>query len=131
VAVRRSGTRLFAPELYRSQGELLLQQAAENTRPPSAPPERAKEDEGDAAAPRSLPSLSEAEPCFQRALDVARRQEAKSLELRAAMSLGRLWQQQGKRAEAYALLAPVYSWFTEGFDTADLQEANALLDELS
>jgi predicted ATPase/class 3 adenylate cyclase len=131
VAVRRSGTRLFAPELYRSQGELLLQQAAENTRPPSAPPERAKEDEGDAAAPRSLPSLSEAEPCFQRALDVARRQEAKSLELRAAMSLGRLWQQQGKRAEAHALLAPVYSWFTEGFDTADLQEANALLDELS
>jgi class 3 adenylate cyclase/predicted ATPase len=74
---------------------------------------------------------AEAEACFQRALDVARRQEAKSLELRAAMSLSRLWQQQGKRAEARALLAPIYGWFTEGSDTADLQEARALLDALS
>ena len=73
---------------------------------------------------------AEAEPWLQRALDVACRQEAKSLELRAAMSLGRLWQQQGKRAEAYKLLAPIYGWFTEGFDTADLQDAKALLDEL-
>ena len=73
---------------------------------------------------------AEAETWLQRALDVARRQEAKSLELRAAMSLSRLWQQQGKRVEAYELLAPVYSWFTEGFDTADLQEARALLEEL-
>jgi predicted ATPase len=73
---------------------------------------------------------AEAEAWLQRALDVARRQEAKALELRAARSLSRLWQQQGKRAEAYELLAPVYSWFTEGFDTADLQEAQALLDEL-
>jgi predicted ATPase len=73
---------------------------------------------------------AEAETWLQRALDVARRQEARSLELRAAMSLSRLWQQQGKRAEAYALLAPLYGWFTEGFDTADLQEAKALLDEL-
>ena len=62
---------------------------------------------------------------------VARRQQAKSLELRAAMSLARLWQQQGKRAEARDLLAPVYGWFTEGFDTADLQEAKTLLEELS
>ena len=61
---------------------------------------------------------------------MARRQQAKSLELRAAISLARLWQQQGKRAEAHALLAPVYGWFTEGFDTADLQEARALLEEL-
>jgi predicted ATPase len=61
---------------------------------------------------------------------VARRQQAKSLELRAAMSLARFWQQQGKRAEAQALLAPVYGWFTEGFDTADLQEARSLLDIL-
>jgi predicted ATPase len=68
---------------------------------------------------------------LQRALDVARRQEAKSLELRAAMSLSRLWQQQGKRDEARELLAPIYTWFTEGFDTADLQEAKALLAELS
>jgi class 3 adenylate cyclase/predicted ATPase len=74
---------------------------------------------------------AEAEACFQRALDVARRQEAKSLELRAAMSLSRLWQQQGKRLEARELLAPVYGWFTEGFDTADLQEAKALLEALA
>ena len=60
-----------------------------------------------------------------------RRQEAKSLELRAAMSLVHLWQQQGKQAEAHALLAPIYGWFTEGFDTADLQEAKAFLDALS
>ena len=73
---------------------------------------------------------AEAETWLQRALDVARRQEAKSLELRAAMSLARLWQQQGKQAEARALLAPIYGWFTEGFDTADLQEAKALLDIL-
>ena len=73
---------------------------------------------------------AEAEAWLQRALDVARRQEAKSLELRAAMSLSRLWQQQGKRAEAHELLAPIYGWFTEGFDTADLQEAKALLEEL-
>jgi predicted ATPase len=75
-------------------------------------------------------SQVEAEAWLQRALDVARGQEAKSLELRAAMSLSRLWQQQGKRDEARELLAPVYGWFTEGFDTADLQEAKALLDEL-
>jgi class 3 adenylate cyclase/predicted ATPase len=74
---------------------------------------------------------AEAEAWLQRALDVARRQEAKSLELRAAMSLSRLWQQQGKQAEARELLAPIYNWFTEGFDTADLQEAKALLDELT
>jgi len=75
-------------------------------------------------------SQAEAEGWLQRALDVARRQEAKSLELRAAMSLSRLWQQQDKQAEARALLAPIYGWFTEGFDTADLQEAKALLEEL-
>jgi predicted ATPase len=74
---------------------------------------------------------TEAETYFHQALDVARRQEAKSLELRAAMSLSRLWQQQDKRAEARSLLAPVYSWFTEGFDTADLQEAKALLEGLA
>ncbi len=73
----------------------------------------------------------EAATCFQQALAIARRQQAKSLELRAAVSLARLWQQQGKRAEAYELLASIYGWFTEGFDTADLQEAKALLGELS
>jgi predicted ATPase len=73
---------------------------------------------------------AEAETWLRRALDVAHRQQAKSLELRAAMSLSRLWQQQGKRVEARELLAPIYAWFTEGFDTADLQEAKALLEEL-
>jgi predicted ATPase len=77
------------------------------------------------------PDVSQAERCFQQALIVARRQQAKSLELRAALSLSRLWQQQGEREEARALLTPVYGWFTEGFDTADLQEAKALLEELS
>jgi tetratricopeptide (TPR) repeat protein len=79
----------------------------------------------------SLDYHEEAESCFQQALTIARHQQAKSWELRAAMSLGRLWQQQDKRAEARQLLALVYGWFTEGFDTADLQEAKALLDELT
>jgi predicted ATPase len=74
---------------------------------------------------------AEAEAWLRRALDVARHQEAKSLELRAAMSLSQLWQQQGKRADARQLLEPIYGWFTEGFDTADLQEAKALLEEWS
>jgi predicted ATPase len=78
-----------------------------------------------------VPQPEEAEAWLQQALDVARRQQAKSLELRAAMSLSRLWQQQGKRNEARELLVPLYGWFTEGFDTADLQEAKALLDELA
>jgi predicted ATPase len=79
----------------------------------------------------SVASPEEAETCFQQAMDVARRQQAKSLELRAAMSLARLWQQQGKRDEARELLAPMYDWFTEGFDTADLQEAKALREALA
>jgi len=72
----------------------------------------------------------EAETSLHRAWQIARRQEAKSLELRAATSLARLWQQQGKQAEARTLLASVYGWFTEGFDTADLYEARALLEAL-
>ena len=76
-------------------------------------------------------TTAEAETCFHQALDIARHQQAKSWELRAAMSLARLWQQQGKRAEARELLAPIYGWFTEGFDTADLQEARVLLEELA
>ena len=90
--------------LYRLKGELLLRRSAEHH--------------------------AEAERCFRQALEIARRQGAKSLELRAATSLARLWQQQGKRAEAYALLAPLYGWFTEGFNTADLQDAKVLLDAL-
>jgi predicted ATPase len=72
-----------------------------------------------------------AEECFHQALAIAHRQQARSLELRAAMSLGRLWQQQGKQVAARQLLTPLYGWFTEGFDTADLQEAKALLEECS
>ncbi|MDQ3828836.1 MAG: hypothetical protein M3361_05900, partial [Candidatus Tectomicrobia bacterium] len=100
-----SGRGDLLAEAYRLQGEFLLRQAG--------------------------PDAAQAEASFQQALTVARRQQAKSWELRAAMSLSRLWQQQGKRAEAYKLLAPIYGWFTEGFDTADLQEAKALLTEVS
>ena len=74
---------------------------------------------------------TQAEACFQQALAVARRQQAKSWELRAALSLSHLWHQQGKQAEARELLAPIYDWFTEGFDTPDLQEAKVLLEELA
>jgi len=100
-----TGEHWWEAELYRLQGELLL------------------------ALPADKPAG--AETCFHQALDIARRQQAKALELRAAMSLSRLWQHQGKQAEARALLVPVYGWFTEGFDTADLQEAKALLDALA
>jgi predicted ATPase len=76
-------------------------------------------------------AAEQAEACFQKALTIARRQSAKSWELRAAMSLSRLWQRQGKRDEARRLLAEIYRWFTEGFDTADLKDAKALLDDLA
>jgi predicted ATPase len=75
--------------------------------------------------------VQEAEECFHQAIHVARQQRARSLELRAAMSLGRLWQQQGKKDEAWQLLSDIYDWFTEGFDTQDLKDAKTLLDELS
>jgi predicted ATPase len=77
------------------------------------------------------PPWEEAEACFQQARAMARPQQAQSWEPRAAMSLACLWQQQDKRAEARDLLAPLYGWFTEGFDTADLQEAKALLEALA
>jgi predicted ATPase len=86
---------------------------------------------GDLPLAASDGSEAEAEACVHRALDVARPQEARSIELRAATSLARLWQRQGKREEARDLLAPVYGWFTEGFDTRDLKEARALLAELA
>jgi predicted ATPase len=75
--------------------------------------------------------MAAAEQCFKRALQVARQQEAKSWELRAATSLSRLWLREGKRGDAGELLMPIYGWFTEGFDTADLQDARALADSLS
>jgi predicted ATPase len=105
AGVQKTGERCWEAELYRLKGELLLQ--------------------------RAVPDAPQAEACFRQALAIGRHQQAKSLELRAAMSLGRLWQYQGKREEARQLLAPIYGWFTEGFDTADLQAAKALLDELS
>jgi predicted ATPase len=77
------------------------------------------------------PDTPKAEGYFERALAVARQQQAKSWELRAAMSMARLWRDQGKRDEAHDLLAAVYGWFTEGFDTLDLKEAKALLDQLA
>jgi predicted ATPase len=88
----------------RLKGELLLQQNTDNQ--------------------------AEAETCFHQAMTIAQNQLAKSWKLRAATSLARLWQQEGKRQEAHDLLAPVYHWFTEGFDTADLRDAQALLEAL-
>jgi class 3 adenylate cyclase/predicted ATPase len=100
-----TGERVWEPELYRLKGALLLQQHAGNQ--------------------------TEAESCFQQAIAIAQNQQAKSLELRTATSLARLWQSQGKRDEARQVLGDVYGWFTEGFDTADLKEAKALLDALA
>jgi predicted ATPase len=103
--VDKTGEQYYAAQLYRFKGELLLACSTEHH--------------------------EVAETCFHQALAVARRQQAKSWELQAAMSLSHLWQQQGKRQEAHDLLAEVYGWFTEGFDTADLQEAKALLEALA
>ena len=85
---------------------------------------------GEIALKSSPPDTAKAKTNFERVLTVARQQQAKSWELRAAMSLARLWRDQGKVREARELLAPVYRWFTEGFDTRDLKEAKAVLDEL-
>jgi predicted ATPase len=104
MLVDTTGERWYEPELYRLKGVLLEQQSSDNH--------------------------AEAESSFHKAIAIAQSQSAKSWELRAATSLARLWQQQGKRQEAHDLLAPVYHWFTEGFDTADLQDAKALLDAL-
>ncbi len=103
--VDKTGERFCEAEVHRLIGELLLMRLASN------------KDKADAA--------------FNEALKIARRQEAKFLELRAATSLARLWGENKERAEAHDLLAPVYGWFTEGFDTADLKDAKLLLDELS
>jgi predicted ATPase len=86
---------------------------------------------GEIAVLEPKPDATKAEAYFYRALEVARQQQAKSWELRAAMSMARLWRDQGKRDEARDLLAPIYGWFTEGFDTLDLKEAKKLLDELA
>jgi len=107
--VHSSGERIYEAELYRLKGELTLQQFN---------------------VQGSKSKVEEAEECFQRAIEIACKQQAKSLELRAVMNLSRLWQNQGKTKEAHEMLAEIYSWFTEGFDTKDLQEAKALLTEL-
>jgi predicted ATPase len=107
--VDKTGERMSEAELYRLKGQLTLQSQV--------------------SSPKS--QVEEAEGCFHKAIEIARHQQAKSLELRAVMSLSRLWQQQGKKAEARQMLAEIYGWFTEGFDTKDLQEAKALLAELT
>jgi predicted ATPase len=111
AAVHKSGECRWEAELYRLKGELLLRQPVGACFNPAP--------------------MEEAETCFRQAVHMARRQRAKSLELQAVMCLSRLMRQQGKRTEARDLLVPIYGWFTEGFDTADLQEAQALLEELS
>ena len=109
-----TGECVHEAELYRLKGELTLQKF----QVPGAKVQGSKSPE------------AEAEECFLQAIEVARKQQAKSWELRAVMSLSRLWQQQGKKEEARQLLAEIYGWFTEGFDTKDLQEAKVLLEEL-
>jgi len=112
AGVHKNAERFYEAELYRIKGELL--QKAESRRQKAGSEIR-----------------KEAEECFHKAIDLARRQNAKSLELRATMSLARLWQQQGKKTKARRLLAGIYGWFTEGFDTADLQETKVLLEGLA
>jgi class 3 adenylate cyclase/predicted ATPase len=103
--IEKNKDRLYEAELYRIKGELVLQSEGHN--------------------------MLEAEGCFQQAIEIARQQSAKSWELRASTSLARLWEQQGKCYEAREMLASIYNWFTEGFDTKDLRQAKALLDELT
>jgi class 3 adenylate cyclase/predicted ATPase len=124
AAMDEHDIRFNEAELFRLKGELLLRELAEEGSWPinSAKPFPLPEVEP--------PALTEVETCFRQALEIASRQDAKSLELRAAISLSRLWQQQGKSAAARELLAGIYGWFTEGFDTVDLQAAKALLDTL-
>ncbi len=117
TAVQNHELLVYEGELSRLKGELVLTQAEMSV------------SERQTSVAASV--VGEVETCFRHALNLAQRQQARSLELRAVMSLARLWQQQGKRDDAHELLAPVYGWFTEGFDTADLKEAKALLNELS
>jgi class 3 adenylate cyclase/predicted ATPase len=124
--VDKTGERWYEAELYRLRGEILLTQEIKNQK------SKGKSQKSENTEPRPLTPdpQGEAEVCFLKAIEIARRQQAKSLELRVVMSLSRLWQQQGKKGEAHKMLAEIYGWFTEGFDTKDLQEAKALLEEL-
>ena len=121
AVIHRNGERYYLAEMYRIKGELLLLQAAERGRSQAAAGAQAVIDV----------TTPQAEECFHQSIKIARQQKAKSWELRAVMSLARLYQDQNKRAEAHRLLKRIYSNFTEGFDTADLREAKSLLDELS
>jgi len=114
-------------ELYRLKGELLLMQESKGQ---DSKGKNQKSKIKTNSRHSALASQGEAEECFLKAIGISQKQQAKSLELRASTSLARLWQQQGKRHEAHSMLSDIYGWFTEGFDTKDLQEAKALLDEL-
>jgi tetratricopeptide (TPR) repeat protein len=123
--VEKNEERWNEAELYRVKGELTLQQNREQG---TGNRERGTEEKDRSPIPDPQ---GEAEACFQKAIAIAQKQQAKSLELRAVMSLVRLWQRQGQRTEAHQMLSEIYNWFTEGFDTKDLQEAKILLEELS
>ena len=125
AAVDKTGERSYEAELYRLKGELTLQQESQKSKV------KAQRSKVPNPNPQILDPNSEVEACFLKSIDISRKQQAKSLELRATMSLARLWQQQNKTTEAHQMLSEVYNWFTEGFDTKDLQEAKALLGELS
>jgi predicted ATPase len=122
AAMHQTGELLFEAELYRLKGDLTLQKefqvSSSKFQVPPSP------------QPLTPSTQTEAEACLLKAIDIARQQQAKSLELRATVSLARLWQQQGKKSEAHQMLSDIYHWFTEGFDTKDLQEAKALLESL-
>jgi predicted ATPase len=136
AVVEKTEERCYGAELYRLKGQLVLQSAVHSPQSKQVS-DKSQASQDMSEVPSTQPPIpnpyaeAEAEACFLKAIEVAQKQQAKSLELRATMSLARLWQQQGKKAEARALLAPVYNWFTEGFDTKDLQEAKALLEELT
>jgi predicted ATPase len=128
--IDKTGERYFEAELYRLKGTLTLQSKTSH-RQVKASQNKSRQVRSPKSGVTNPQAEAEAEACFLQAIEIARNQQAKSLELRAATSLSRLWQQQGKKAEAHKMLAEIYGWFTEGFDTADLQEAKTLLEELS
>jgi DNA-binding winged helix-turn-helix (wHTH) protein/predicted ATPase len=131
--VAQTGERYYEVELYRLQGELALQanvQRLASRRQTNQKPKVKSRTSQNPSTEHSTTSTKDAQTCFLKAIEIARRQQAKSLELRAVMSLARLWQKQGKQKEARQMLAEIYGWFTEGFDTKDLQEAKTLLKEL-
>ena len=134
--LQRTGERWCEAEVERLRGELALQRASVHRRGwPTPKHARPRKGSANPSPPSPPPAgydpFLEAESYFDRAIEIAQKQEAKSLELRATMSLARLWQQQGKRTEAYRMLSEIYNWFTEGFDTKDLQEAKVLLADLA